>query len=303
MLKLSNSRSARWLEVVCARSDLRGGDRFERLCVPLTSALGPQSRRVGSREKTPRTSLAPCALEPGRSAGLRPGATSWAASAPGRRPALRFMESFDLQLWRHVAAMNLGPRASVLDCGDGGFGVAALARDGSVGGEFRSLERGQGQSGDFADSVTALQNLADRRRFRGRTLRTSLAPCALEPARSAALARQSRRTCERFRTDVANRMAGISIRARFPTRTQLADSPPRLVSPPRLGFGAWSLAVRIWRFRKEGGEQAPRRREYALLLRRHRRVLWSAAACRRFASQLGKARAAIGELASMGCLA
>ncbi len=56
-------------------------------------------------------------------------------------------------------------RASVLDCGDGVFGVAALGRVGSVSGEFWSLGRCQSQSGDFADSVTALQNLADRQRF------------------------------------------------------------------------------------------------------------------------------------------
>ena len=47
-----------------------------------------------------------------------------------------------------------------MDCGDGVFGVAALDRRGRVGGELRDVERGQSQSGDFADSVTALQNLA-----------------------------------------------------------------------------------------------------------------------------------------------
>ena len=49
-------------------------------------------------------------------------------------------------------------RASVLDCGDGVFGVAALSRGSSVGGKHRTLERSQSQSGDFADSVTAVQD-------------------------------------------------------------------------------------------------------------------------------------------------
>src|SRR6185369_6660490 len=48
----------------------------------------------------------------------------------------------------------------VLDCGDGVFGVAALDRGGSVGDERRSLERSRSQSGDFADSVTALAHTA-----------------------------------------------------------------------------------------------------------------------------------------------
>jgi len=47
-----------------------------------------------------------------------------------------------------------------LDCGDGVFGVAALGGGNGVGGELRYLERCHSQSGDFADSVTALQNLA-----------------------------------------------------------------------------------------------------------------------------------------------
>jgi len=51
-------------------------------------------------------------------------------------------------------------RASVLDCGDGVFGVAALGRGRCVGDELPDLERNQSQSGDFTDSVTAVQNLA-----------------------------------------------------------------------------------------------------------------------------------------------
>jgi len=42
-----------------------------------------------------------------------------------------------------------------LECGDGVFGVAALGQ-----GALGDLERCHQQSGDFADSVTALQNLA-----------------------------------------------------------------------------------------------------------------------------------------------
>ena len=56
-------------------------------------------------------------------------------------------------------ANQVGAR-SVLDCGDGVFGVAALARGGQVGGAHRKLGRGHRQCGDFADSVTAVQNLA-----------------------------------------------------------------------------------------------------------------------------------------------
>jgi hypothetical protein len=56
-----------------------------------------------------------------------------------------------------------------LDCGDGVFGVAALGRGGHVGGELRDLERYyQSQSGDFADSVTAVQNLAADSKVHGR---------------------------------------------------------------------------------------------------------------------------------------
>jgi len=61
--------------------------------------------------------------------------------------------------------MNLCPRASVLECGDGVFGVAALERIGGTGAELQSLARCQSQSGDFADSVTAVHNLAARWRF------------------------------------------------------------------------------------------------------------------------------------------
>ncbi len=63
--------------------------------------------------------------------------------------------------------MSLRPRVSVLDCGDGVFGVAALGRGGSAGGELPSLDRCQSQSGDFVVYVTALQNLAALRRFMG----------------------------------------------------------------------------------------------------------------------------------------
>ena len=63
--------------------------------------------------------------------------------------------------------MNPLRRAGVLDCGDEVFGVAALGQGGRVRGEFRNLERSQSQSGAFADTVTALQNLADRRRIHG----------------------------------------------------------------------------------------------------------------------------------------
>src|SRR5437879_1698355 len=54
--------------------------------------------------------------------------------------------------------MNRSTFRQVLDCGDGVFGVAALDRGGSVGDELQSLERSQSQSGDFADSVTAVQD-------------------------------------------------------------------------------------------------------------------------------------------------
>ncbi|PYI87512.1 MAG: hypothetical protein DME26_05920, partial [Verrucomicrobia bacterium] len=52
------------------------------------------------------------------------------------------------------------PRASVLDCGEGVFGVAAFSRGGSAGGELPSRDLYQSQSGDSSDSVFALQNLA-----------------------------------------------------------------------------------------------------------------------------------------------
>ncbi len=61
--------------------------------------------------------------------------------------------------------LNLCPYASVLDCGDGVFGVAALDRSGRLGGELWTLDHCQSQSGDSADSVTAVQNLAVLRRF------------------------------------------------------------------------------------------------------------------------------------------
>ena len=65
------------------------------------------------------------------------------------------------------ALNTAGAREGVLDCGDGVFGVAAFGRRGSAGGELPSLDCYQSQSGDFADSVTALQNLAALRRFMG----------------------------------------------------------------------------------------------------------------------------------------
>jgi uncharacterized delta-60 repeat protein len=46
----------------------------------------------------------------------------------------------------------------VLDCGDGACGVAALDLGGNGSDELQSLERSQSESGDFADSVTAVQD-------------------------------------------------------------------------------------------------------------------------------------------------
>jgi N-acetylmuramic acid 6-phosphate (MurNAc-6-P) etherase len=61
---------------------------------------------------------------------------------------------------RTVETLGVRQRDSVLDCGDVVFGVAASGRGSFVGGALRDLERCQSQSGDFADSVTAVQNLA-----------------------------------------------------------------------------------------------------------------------------------------------
>ena len=83
--------------------------------------------------------------------------------------------------------MNPLGRASVLDCGDGVFGVAVLGRGGRVGGVLRSLERRPSQSGDFADSVTALQNLAARRRFTASSDARCGTPWGHEPDGSAGL--------------------------------------------------------------------------------------------------------------------
>ena len=49
-------------------------------------------------------------------------------------------------------------RASVLDCGDGVFGVAALGWGSCVDGALPDLDRSHSQSGDSEDSVTAVQN-------------------------------------------------------------------------------------------------------------------------------------------------
>ena len=54
-------------------------------------------------------------------------------------------------------SVNRSNARQVLDCGDGVFGVAALGRGGSVGDELQSLERSHRQSGNFADSVNAVQ--------------------------------------------------------------------------------------------------------------------------------------------------
>src|SRR5437667_6890398 len=70
--------------------------------------------------------------------------------------------------------VNQGGARSVLDCGDGVFGVAAFVRRRQAGGEYRKLERGHSQSGDFADSVTALQNLAALPECKPTTARTEL---------------------------------------------------------------------------------------------------------------------------------
>ena len=71
-----------------------------------------------------------------------------------------FMCIFDLQLWTHIGVMScLGTGwRQLLECGNGVGGVAALSWTGRGLGELRSCERCQ--SGDFADSVTAVQNLA-----------------------------------------------------------------------------------------------------------------------------------------------
>jgi len=55
-------------------------------------------------------------------------------------------------------SVNRANVRQVLECGDGVFGVAALGRGGSGGDELQILKRSQRQSGDFADSVTALQD-------------------------------------------------------------------------------------------------------------------------------------------------
>src|SRR5881409_3782999 len=78
--------------------------------------------------------------------------------------------------WDHEPRANPVGARSVLDCGDGVCGVAALGRVVRVGGEPQQLERGPSQSGDCADSVTALQNLAAVRRFMCR--RASVLECA-----------------------------------------------------------------------------------------------------------------------------
>ena len=128
-----------------------------------------------------------------RSAGLKDGpaglpARAAAASLIAALRCVRFMGSLDLQLWMRIGTMNLRLRASVLDCGDGVFGVAALRRRGHADGGLQSLGRSQRQSGDFEDSVTALQNLAALRRFMGSPdLRGPDARWGDEPGRSAGL--------------------------------------------------------------------------------------------------------------------
>ena len=55
-------------------------------------------------------------------------------------------------------SVNRSKSRQVLECGDGVFGVAALGRGGSGGDELQILKRSQRQSGDFADSVTSVQD-------------------------------------------------------------------------------------------------------------------------------------------------
>ncbi|MCI0539258.1 MAG: serine/threonine protein kinase [Verrucomicrobiales bacterium] len=59
-----------------------------------------------------------------------------------------------------TGAIQVGAR-SALECGDGVCAVAAFGPSGRGGGDPQQPARGHSQSGDCADSVTAVQNLAD----------------------------------------------------------------------------------------------------------------------------------------------
>jgi hypothetical protein len=81
-------------------------------------------------------------------------ANGWRWDIGGRRSTQR--EPLQYGTERKYSISHFRP----LSCGDGVFGVAALGRGSCVRGERRDLKRCQSQSGDFADSVTAVQNLA-----------------------------------------------------------------------------------------------------------------------------------------------
>ena len=129
------------------------------------------------------------------------------------------MESLDLQ--PVDAHWGLEPRAnpvgarSVLDCGDGVFGVAAFTCARQVGGEPRKLERGRSQSGDFADSVTALQNLAALPECKPTTAHTEWACCAnagarLPSAAAAAIASKSAESYSKRSSELAHAAVGTA---------------------------------------------------------------------------------------------